>query len=103
MKSKEVFAFAGLWDTWRDPSGADVNTCCLITTTPNAVLETVHHRMPVILPPQSYDFWLAEGEQPVGDLMKLLTPYPADEMTGYPVGTIVNKPQNDVPECIEPV
>ena len=103
MKSNAVFAFAGLWDTWRDPSGSELTTCCLITTTPNSLLEKIHNRMPVILAPKFYDPWLAEGEQPVDELLKLLKPYPENEMVGYPVATIVNKPQNDVPECIQPV
>jgi putative SOS response-associated peptidase YedK len=103
LKSKAVFAFAGLWDLWRDPAGEEVLTCCLITTTPNALLEKVHHRMPVILQPQYYDLWLSEAEQQREELEKVLVPYPTEEMEGYPVSTLVNKPQNDVPDCIQPL
>jgi len=45
----ELFAFAGIWDRWKDPSGKTVETCAILTTTPNAVTATVHDRMPVIL------------------------------------------------------
>jgi putative SOS response-associated peptidase YedK len=99
LKSRAVFAFAGLWDVWRDSTA----TCCLITTAPNALLARIHDRMPVILQPRHYDSWLAEAEQPPAKLLPLLTPYPAEEMEGFPVATVVNKPQHDAPDCIQPV
>jgi len=103
MKNQAVFAFAGLWDVWHDPTGAEVVTCCLITTTPNSLLATVHHRMPVILQKQFYDLWLSAAAPPVEQLQQVLVPYPAEEMEGFPVSTLVNKPQNDGPGCIEPL
>jgi putative SOS response-associated peptidase YedK len=45
----ELFAFAGIWDRWKDPSGNWMKTCSILTTTPNAVTSAVHDRMPVIL------------------------------------------------------
>src|SRR3984893_18714239 len=54
----QMFAFAGIWDRWKDPSGNWVKTCSILTTTPNAVTSAVHDRMPVILDPDSYDLWL---------------------------------------------
>jgi putative SOS response-associated peptidase YedK len=56
-----LFAFAGLWERWCDPSGQWVKSCSILTTTPNAVTATVHDRMPVILDPDSYDLWLDPG------------------------------------------
>jgi putative SOS response-associated peptidase YedK len=50
----ELFAFAGIWDRWKDPSGTTVETCSILTTTPNAVTSAVHDRMPVILDPDDY-------------------------------------------------
>jgi putative SOS response-associated peptidase YedK len=43
------------------------------------------------------------GEQPIERLQALLQPYPADEMTAYPVSTLVNSPANDAAACIQPV
>ena len=57
----ELFAFAGLWDRWKDPSGQWIKSCSILTTTPNAVTSSVHDRMPVILDPDSYDLWLDPG------------------------------------------
>src|SRR5947209_399063 len=58
VKDGELFAFAGLWDGWKDASGNWIKTCTILTTTPNAVTATVHNRMPVILTPDSYGIWL---------------------------------------------
>ncbi len=57
----ELFAFAGLWDRWKDANGNWIKTCSILTTTPNAVTSSVHDRMPVILDPDSYDLWLDPG------------------------------------------
>jgi hypothetical protein len=57
----ELFAFAGLWDPWKDPSGNWVETCPILTTTPNAVIAPVHDRMPVILNPDGYELWPDHG------------------------------------------
>src|SRR5580698_823796 len=53
----ELFALAGIWERWKDPSGQWVRSCSILTTTPNAVTSSVHDRMPVILDPDSYDLW----------------------------------------------
>src|SRR5579864_4040808 len=55
----ELFAFAGLWDGWKNAEGQWIRTCTILTTVPNAVTATVHDRMPVILNRESYDLWLA--------------------------------------------
>jgi putative SOS response-associated peptidase YedK len=102
MRSGEPFAFAGLWEVWRGPDGVPVNSCAIITTGPNALLEPIHPRMPVILPRESYQQWLEPDEQPPARLATLLKPYPAAEMTAYPVSTLVNSPRNNSPACIAP-
>ena len=59
MKEKEVFGFAGLWESWIDKqSGEELETCTIITTEANEVLKPVHERMPVILKSDNYDEWL---------------------------------------------
>ena len=104
LKSKETFAFAGLWEQWK-PEWTDKPflSCTIITCSPNPMLEEIHHRMPVILPQENYEEWLAPGEQPKENLQHLLTAYPGEEMEAYPVSKFVNKPINDSPECIEPI
>jgi putative SOS response-associated peptidase YedK len=68
----ELFAFAGLWDRWRDPSGHWLKSCSILTTTPNAVTSAVHDRMPVILDPDNYDLWLDPGMTNVGKKRSIL-------------------------------
>src|SRR4051794_24183669 len=85
MKGGEPFAFAGLWDVWHDPDGATIPSCTLITGEPNELVRKIHDRMVVILPREHYARWLDPQEQSSEQLMKLLKPYPAEEMEAYPV------------------
>ena len=101
LKKKDVFGFAGLWEEWLDKeSGEVLETCTIITTEANAVLEPVHDRMPVILKADDYDLWLDEKEKDTDRLQKLLAPFPASEMTSHAVSKAVNSPGNDSPELI---
>ena len=95
----QLFAFAGLWDRWKDPSGNWIKTCSILTTAPNAVTESVHDRMPVILNPDNYDLWLDPGMRNVTALSELLKPCDARLMRCYPVSTRINHVANDDEEC----
>lgn len=99
----ELFAFAGLWDRWRDASGTWMKTFSILTTTPNAVTSPVHDRMPVILNPDSYDLWLDPGMKNVAEVSELFRPFDAREMRCYPVSNRVNHVANDDEECSRPV
>jgi putative SOS response-associated peptidase YedK len=99
----ELFAFAGLWDRWKDPSGTAVQTCSILTTTPNAVSSAVHDRMPVILDPDTYDLWLHSGMMDASAASELLKPCDARLMRCYPVSTRVNHVENDDEGCSAPV
>jgi putative SOS response-associated peptidase YedK len=103
MKSGKPFAFAGLWDSWNSPDGSTVLSCTIITTGPNTLMQNIHNRMPVILPASYYHQWLEAGEADTNKLEALLQPYPADEMTAYPVSMLVNSLANDLAACIKPV
>ena len=109
LRDGAPFVFAGLWERWTVPAGAAltgslaerspgdaVETCTILTTAANDTVAQVHGRMPVILPPDLWDAWLAGEEVPLG-------PYPADDMTAWPVSTHVNRPANDDPRCVEPI
>jgi len=99
----ELFAFAGIWDRWKDPRGNMVETCSILTTTPNALTSAVHNRMPVILDPNGYDLWLDPEMKDVSVVSELLKPFHARLMRRYPVGTRVNDVANDDAECSAPV
>jgi putative SOS response-associated peptidase YedK len=99
----ELFAFAGLWDRWKDPTGKWVETSSILTTTPNAATSVVHDRMPVILDPDSYDLWLDPGMTKVEALSDLLRPCDARLMRCYPGSTRINHVANDDAECSAPL
>ena len=98
-----MFAFAGLWDQWKDQSGNWIKTCSILTTTPNAVTSAVHDRMPVILAPKGYDLWLDPGMQNVAAISELLKPYDARLMRSYPISSRINHVANDDEGCSRPV
>jgi putative SOS response-associated peptidase YedK len=94
-----LFAFAGLWERWRDPSGQWVKSCAILTTTANDVTSIVHDRMPVILRKDDYDVWLDPGMQNVAAISEILKPYDARVMRCYPVSSRVNHVGNDDADC----
>jgi putative SOS response-associated peptidase YedK len=67
------------------------------------LMQPIHERMPVIIPPNQYDLWLDRGCQDPDKLAKLLRPYPSQDMIVYRVSTLVNDPKNDAPGCIRAV
>ena len=103
LRDGRPFAFAGLWEHWEGSEGMAIQSCTILTTTSNEVVDRIHDRMPVILSPTDYDSWLDPNIQEPTVLQTLLRPYPADEMTAYPVSTLVNSPANDNPGCTEPL
>lgn len=96
------FGFAGLWDTWKSPTG-DINSCTIITTTPNDLMAEIHDRMPVILSRNSERVWLDQSIVDVSFLKSLLVSYSAELMVAYEVSGIVNSVKNNGPECMDPV
>ncbi len=111
LRDGRPFAFAGLWEYWKEPNnpsdpsrkGAIIESCTLLTTEPNDLLRPLHNRMPVILHPRDYDLWLDPRVQDTVRLQSLLRAYPPEEMEAFPVSRLVNRPGNDDPRCIEPL
>ena len=103
LRDGRPLAFAGLWEHWEGPEDTPIDSCTILTATPNMLLRPLHHRMAVILPASAYDRWLDPDVHEVERLQPLLHPYPAEEMTAYPVSTRVNNPAIDSPTLLEPV
>ena len=102
LQDRQPFGLAGLWERWTEPeSGETVTTCTIITTAPNALMATIHNRMPVILPREAYAAWLDPAQTDSQRVVPLLKPYPADLMTAWPVSRKVNSPANDDASLIE--
>jgi putative SOS response-associated peptidase YedK len=102
VRDGRPFAFAGLWEVWRPEDGPEVRSCTILTTEANELISPIHGRMPVILPPESYELWLDPGVEERDPLTDLLRPYPAEDMEAYPVSRFVNNPSHDDPRCVEP-
>jgi len=102
LKNDYPFTFAGLYEHWPIPSGGELHTCTILTCQPNELVIDFHNRMPVMLGEDKRWSWL-DPQAKEADLLDLLGPYPADEMTCFAVSRAVNSPKNDRPEIIEPV
>jgi putative SOS response-associated peptidase YedK len=93
-----LFGLAGITSLWKG-----VRSVSLITTKPNALMEPIHDRMPVIIAPADYGAWLDPANQDLDVLARYVRAYPAERMEGWPVSTRVNQPENDEPALLEQV
>jgi putative SOS response-associated peptidase YedK len=103
MQDGRPFAIAGLWERWQSADGSEIESCTLLTTDPNELLEVVHNRMPVIVAPSDFDLWLNPKVQRPDEIGHLLRPYPALEMRFYQVSPAVNSPHSDNPNLVAPL
>ncbi len=104
LKGWELFAFAGLWESWTDKGTGEVlRSCAIITCPPNELMAPIHNRMPVILPEAAETTWLNPAIEDPAVLTRLLVPFPSERMEAYPVSTLVNSPKNDTPLVMQPI
>ena len=103
LHDHQPFAFAGLWEVWRDADGAALSTCTIVTTTANTLLQPIHERMPVILHPTAEVLWLDQHLVEPQPLLAVLAPYAPEAMVAYPVSSLVNAPRHNSPACIAPL
>jgi putative SOS response-associated peptidase YedK len=99
MRDDRPFAFAGLWESWQGTEDSPIESCAILTTEPNDLMEPIHTRMPVILAADDYRRWLDPAVRQPQPLEPLLRPFPGDEMVAYPVSTYVNSPTRDDARC----
>jgi len=102
MQQDGVFALAGLWERWEKQDEV-VESCSIIVTQANDTIRPVHDRMPVIIRSSDFDRWLDPECRDAAAMKALLQPWPAGEMTAYPVGKYVNRPVNNDAQCIAPL
>jgi putative SOS response-associated peptidase YedK len=99
-----IFAFAGLWERWKNPAdGGIVRSFTIVTGLANALCAPIHDRMPVILPKAAWPLWLGEAEASPDQLLALLSPYPSELMRAYPIGPRVGNVRNDEPGLLAPI
>jgi putative SOS response-associated peptidase YedK len=102
LKTKEPFAFAGLWSRLHDAQGKLHSTFVIITTTPNELVEKIHDRMPVILAREDEEDWL-NPQLGLDEAKAMLSPYPVERMKAYEVSARVNSPAYNGEDLVEPV
>jgi putative SOS response-associated peptidase YedK len=102
LKSGQPMAFAGLWESWMGPNGEEQETAAIVTTQASASIAHIHDRMPVIVPPEAFDFWLdpnVDGET----ASAVIAPAPDAAIEAYEVSSAVNRTANDSPELLLPL
>lgn len=103
MLDDSLFAFAGLWDRWRDPKAEVIESFTILTTSSNSLVAEVHDRMPAIVNAEDYDLWLDPGVIDPARVMDCLKPFDHKLMKKFPVSTRVNRPEYDDQECAQEV
>ena len=101
LNTKELFAFAGLWEEYEDNDQNMVHTFTIITTSANPAISKIHERMPVILAPESEQIWLNSSVS-TEEHINLLKPYDEQKIDNYPISPMVNSVSNNNPQLIKP-
>jgi putative SOS response-associated peptidase YedK len=102
-RSRRPMPLAGLWETYSDPDGGEIDTAAIVTTDANGTLSAVHDRMPVILSEKDIGAWLDVSDENSAHAMRLVRPCPEDWLDLVPVSSRVNKVENDDPGVQEPL
>ena len=102
LHDHKPFTFAGLWEHWQSPEGHELNTCTIITCSPNDLMADIHDRMPVILDQTVGQNWL-KNDFSAAQLRQCLVPFPAENMEMHPVSRLVNNAVIEGPDLIAPL
>jgi putative SOS response-associated peptidase YedK len=102
LKNERVIGLAGIYDIWKDVTGRETKSFAIITTAANKIMSDIHDRMPVILKEKDEELWL-ESSTAFNTILGLLKPYPSEEMITYPVSRLVNDPDSNNKEIVEPL
>lgn len=102
LKGRRLFAFAGLWDKWKN-GDEELFTCTMLTKDANEFMRDIHHRMPIILPKEKEDEWIEPIELRPEAAKQFVSQLEMDEMTAYDVNTYVNAAKNNDEACIAPL
>jgi putative SOS response-associated peptidase YedK len=95
-------AFAGLWSEWKNPAGESQLSFAILTRAASEPMMALHKRMPVVLPPSSWDDWLAPWPGGHADRLAAQVAGSEGDFEYYPVSRYVNAPRNQGERCIEP-
>ena len=102
MEDGRPFAFAGLWESWRNREGGEVHSCTILTMSANSFMKNIHDRMPLILQKNNESKWLDSSSTDPEEIKEMIQEFPNDYLESWDVSKLVNIPTNNNPECIEP-
>jgi putative SOS response-associated peptidase YedK len=102
-RTRGPMAMAGLYEHWLGPDGSELETMAILTVAANATVSALHDRMPLILPPETFDLWLDCRPGTATAILELLAPAPDDLLEIVEVSPKLNNPRNEGPEVQEPV
>ncbi len=103
LKTGDLYAMAGIWESWKSPEGKSIYSCAVITTGPNELMKPIHDRMPVILKRDDEKIWVNPSISDPSYLNQFLTPLDADLMEAYEVSSLVNSPKNNSIDLIQKI
>jgi len=102
LESRELFAFAGLWDKWQQGDKV-LFTCTLLTKDANEFMQEIHHRMPIIVPKDQEDNWIRPSFAHAEEAQEFVTNLETESLMAYTVSDFVNNAKNNDVTCIEPL
>ncbi len=99
------FAFAGMFESWRDPEGdgTRIRSCTILTGAANEAMQPIHDRMPIMVAPSQWDSWLNPADHDAAALIEALTPPPNDLFVIHAVSTAVNNSRSTGAELMDEV
>jgi len=103
LKSREPFALAGFWDSWKKPDGGTLESFSIITLPAKDFMRPIHDRIPAILHSEDEENWINCAANPFDKVAPLLVPYPTDQMAAHITSTRVNNTRYNEPDCGAPV
>ena len=103
QRDEKLFAFAGIWDRFKNKNDEIYEAFAILTTEPNEVVAAIHNRMPVILDKAGCDLWLDAATEDLHPLTELFKHIPAEQIVAEPVSNFVSSAANDDKMCIEPL
>lgn len=102
-RNGEPMGLAGLYETWSDPSGGEIDTACIITTAPNKLIATISDRMPAIIDRRDFHLWLDNDRVEPSAATALLRPAPEEWLEIVEIGPSINRVGNDDAEVQRPI
>jgi putative SOS response-associated peptidase YedK len=103
LKEDDLFAMAGIWESWKSPEGSSIYSCAVITTEPNELMKNIHDRMPCILEQSDEKIWLDPALADSAYLNQCLQPLDEALMEAYEVSSLVNSPKNNSIELVKKI